>query len=187
METPFAPVEVFYSCSDSPVDAPLLEQLEQHLSVLRREGMIATWHKRQIVAGSDWQMELDHHLNTASLILLLISPDFLASDYQYGVELRRAMERHAENEARVIPILLRPCDWKGASFENLQVLPRNGKAITRWSDRDEASTEVARELRTVLQTLPSLLFSIPVPKLSLWNVPYQRNPYFTGRDGHLAV
>jgi TIR domain len=108
MEMPFAPVEMFYSCSDSPVDAPLLEQLEHHLSVLRQEGLIATWHKRQIVAGSDWQVELDRHLSTASLILLLISPDFLASDYQYGVELQRAIQRHDENDACVIPILLRP-------------------------------------------------------------------------------
>src|SRR2546429_4875888 len=101
METLFAPIEVFYSFAE--VDAPLLEQLERHLSVLRHEGYISTWHKRQIVAGSDWQVELDRHLNTASLILLLISPDFLASDYQYGVELQRAMERHDENEAYVIP------------------------------------------------------------------------------------
>ena len=97
MEMQFAPVEVFYSFAEA--DAPLLEQLERHLSLLRREGLISTWHKRQIVAGSDWQSKVDHHLNTASLILLLISPDFLASDYQYGVELQRAMERHDENEA----------------------------------------------------------------------------------------
>src|SRR5438874_117050 len=119
METSFVPVEVFYSYAEA--DTSLLEQLEHHLSVLRHEGSISTYHKRQIVAGSDWRAELDHHLDTASLILLLISPDFLSSDYQYGVELQRAMERHDAGEVHVIPILLRPCDWKSALFEKLQV------------------------------------------------------------------
>jgi hypothetical protein len=175
METPFAPVEVFYSCSDSPVDAPLLEQLEHHLSVLRHERLIATWHKRQIVAGSDWRVELDSHLNTAFLILLLISPDFLASDYQYGVELQRAMERHDENEARVIPILLRPCDWKGTPFEKLQVVPRNGTPLTLWRNRDAGFTEVVKEIRTALQALLSLPFNMLASARSLWNVPYPRD------------
>jgi hypothetical protein len=136
MEMPFVPVEVCYSFAE--VDAPLLEQLERHLSVLRQEGSISTWHKRQIAAGSDWQKELDRHFNTASLILLLISPDFLASDYQYGIELQRAMQRYDANEACVIPILLRPCDWQGAPFEKLlfptYTFHKNG-TITRRSGK----------------------------------------------------
>jgi tetratricopeptide (TPR) repeat protein len=174
MEMQFAPVEVFYSFAEA--DAPLLEQLERHLSVLRQEGFISTWHKRKIAAGSDWRVELDHYLNTASLILLLISPNFLASNYQYGIELQRAMTRYDEKEAHVIPILLRPCDWKGAPFEKLQVFPRNGTALTLWRNRDAGFAEVAQEIRTVLQTLRSL------PRRLLWNVPDRRNPYFTGRD-----
>ncbi|MFL5652760.1 MAG: tetratricopeptide repeat protein, partial [Ktedonobacteraceae bacterium] len=178
---PFPPVEVFYSFADG--DAPLLQQLEHHLSVLRREGQITTWHKRHITAGSDWQMELDQRLNTASLILLLISPDFLASDYQYGVELQQAMLRHAENEARVIPIVLRPCDWEGAPFARLQMVPRNGKAITTWRNRDEAFTEIAKEIRVALQTIQQLAISTPRSSLpKIWQVPYARNPFFTGRE-----
>jgi tetratricopeptide (TPR) repeat protein len=180
METQLTPVEVFYSFAEA--DAPLLEQLERHLSVLRHEEYISTWHKRQIAAGSDWRVELDRHLNAASLILLLISPDFLASDYLYGVGLQRAMERHDENEACVIPILLRPCDWKGTPFEKLQVIPRNGMPLTEWSNLDAGFTEVAQEIRATLQTLTSSPFSTPVFKRSLWNVPHRRNPYFTGRD-----
>src|SRR5258706_5594666 len=185
IETPFAPVEVFYSFAEA--DAPLLEQLEHHLSVLRYEGSISTWHKRQIVAGSDWQVELDRHLNTASLILLLISSDFLASDYQYGVELQRAMERHNENEARVIPILLRPCDWKGAPFEMLQAVPRNGIPLTLWRNLDAGFTEVAKEIRMALQTLPSSPFSPPtstrVRTRVLGFLPFVKTP--VGRDGLL--
>src|SRR5262249_28572791 len=94
MEKSRMPVTAFYSCSDSSEDIPLLEQLERHLSLLRREGYISTWHRREIVAGSNWQEELDRHLNTASLILLLISSDFLTSDYCYGTEMQRALQRH---------------------------------------------------------------------------------------------
>ena len=180
MQMPFAPIEVFYSYAEA--DAHWLEQLERHLSVFRREGYISTWHNRQIAAGSDWQVELDRYLNTASLILLLISPDFLASGYQYGMELQRAMERHEEHKACVIPILLRPCNWEGAPFEKLQMLPRNGMPLSMWRNRDAGFAEVAKEIRTILQTLGSLPFSTRAPERSLWNVPYRRNPYFTGRD-----
>src|ERR1700681_1525016 len=121
METPPAPVEVFCSCAEA--DVPLMDRLEHHLSVLRHEGLIITWHKRQVAAGEDWRNERDRHLHTASFILILISPDFLASDYLYGVELQRAMQRHQMNEAHIIPILLRPCEWASPPFENLQVIP----------------------------------------------------------------
>ncbi|HEU5382889.1 MAG TPA: tetratricopeptide repeat protein, partial [Ktedonobacteraceae bacterium] len=181
MDTPFAPIEVFYASAEA--DTLLLEQLERHLSILRHEGQITTWHRRQTVAGSDWQEELDQHLNTASLILLLISPDFLASNYQHGVELQRAMQRHNANEACVIPIVLRACDWEGASFDKLQVVPRNGKAITSWRNSDEAFAEVAREIRVALQAMQRLTVNTPAMALpKIWQIPYQRNPVFTGRD-----
>lgn len=150
MQKPLAPINVFYSCSDSPTDAPLLEQLERHLSALQREGLIATWHKRQIVAGSVRQEELDRHLNTSALILLLVSSDFLASDYCYGTEMRRALQRHAAREAQVIPILLRSCVWQNAPFAALEVLPTGAKPITLWRDRDAAWTDVVMGIRRAL-------------------------------------
>ncbi|MEO6892854.1 MAG: CHAT domain-containing protein [Ktedonobacteraceae bacterium] len=145
-----APIEVFYSCSDSSTDAPLLEQLERHLSALQREGVIATWHKRQITAGSVRQVELDRHLNTAALILLLVSSDFLASDYCYGTEMQRALQRHEAHEAQVIPILLRSCVWQSAPFAALEVLPTGAKPITMWRDRDDAWTNVVMGIRQAL-------------------------------------
>lgn len=154
METQRTPVEIFYSCSDSPTDAPLLEQLEHHLKALQREGLIATWHKRQIVAGSVRQVELDRHLNTAALILLLVSSDFLASDYCYGTEMRRALQRHAAKEAQVIPILLRSCVWQSAPFADLEMLPTGAKSITLWRDRDAAWTDVVMRIRQALDGKP---------------------------------
>jgi hypothetical protein len=156
MEKLLAPVKIFYSCSDSPTDAPLLEQLERHLSALQREGLIASWHKRQIVAGSVRQVELDRHLNTASLILLLVSSDFLASDYCYGTEMQRALQRHAAKEAQVIPILLRSCVWQSAPFAALEMLPTGAKPITMWRDRDAAWTDVVMGIRQALGGKPGV-------------------------------
>jgi TIR domain len=118
---------------------------------------------RIIDPGTDWSREIDKHLESASIILLLVSPDFLASDYCYDIEMKRAMERHDRGEARVIPIFLRPCDWTGAPFGKLQGLPTDAKPITssRWSSHDEAFTIVARGIRAAVETLraPSALIS----------------------------
>jgi tetratricopeptide (TPR) repeat protein len=185
MSTPSLPVEVF--CSFAEADAQLLEQLERHLSVLQHEKVITIWNKRQVVVGSDWKVEVDQHLNTASIILLLISPSFLASGYQYGIELQRAIERHNAREARVIPILLRPCDWRHALFGKLQVVPRNEKAVTIWHNQDEAFTEIAKEIRATLVDVQQFPDKFPPIVPATWNVPYRRNPHFTGRDEVLEL
>ena len=96
-----SPATVFYSYAHE--DEALRDELEKHLSLLQRQGTITAWHDRQITPGTDWQREIDQHLDKASLILLLISPDFLASDYCYTIEMQRALERHRAGKARVIP------------------------------------------------------------------------------------
>ncbi len=143
-----APVEVFYSYADA--DEDLCIELDRHLSLLVREGLIALWHKRQITPGMNWAEVLDHHLNVASVILLLISSDFLASDYCYGTEMQRAMERYGTNEVHIIPILLRPVDWQSAPFGRLKALPSNGRPVTSWPNRDEAFVDIAQGIRTAL-------------------------------------
>ena len=180
------PVELF--CIHADADESLCIRLEKHLSVLRREGLIATWSRRQIISGMDWKKMVDHHLNTASVILLLISSDFLASDYCYGVEMRHAMARHEAGEVLVIPILLRLVDnWQGGPFGDLKALPSNGIPVTRWSDRDAAFTDIARGLRNVLQENKLLPMGIPAVQLpkTIWNVPHPRNAFFTGRESIL--
>src|SRR5712691_1471711 len=138
------PVEVFYSYAHE--DETFRNELEKHLSLLRRQGLITAWHDRHILPGIDWAQAIDEHLERASVILLLISADFLASDYCYGIEMQRALQRHQANEARVIPILLRPVDWKDAPFARLQVLPTNAKPITAWNNQDEAFADVAADI-----------------------------------------
>ncbi len=135
------PTEVFYSYADA--DEALRKELEKHLSILQRQGLISSWYDRRIVAGTDWAKAIDTHLETASLILLLISPDFLASDYCTGREMKRAVARHRAKEARIIPILLRPVEWHGAPFEHLQALPTDGRSVTEWENVDAAFRDIA--------------------------------------------
>src|SRR2546429_7284316 len=98
------PVEVL--CCYSHADETWLRKVETHLSLLKRQGLISLWHNQLLIPGTDWAHAIDTHLKTASVIVLLVSADFLASDYCYSVEMKRALERHEADEARVIPILV---------------------------------------------------------------------------------
>jgi tetratricopeptide (TPR) repeat protein len=128
-----ASVEIF--CCYARKDHSLLNELRMHLIPLKRQGLITLWADTDIDAGIEWEKEIERHLETAQIILLLISPEFIASDYCYGIEMKRAMERHNRGEARVIPIILRPVYWQGTPFSVLQVLPLNGKPIIERSSR----------------------------------------------------
>lgn len=139
------PLELFYSYSHK--DEDLRDKLETHLSMLKRQKVISQWHDRVIIAGQEWGGEIDEHLKSADIILLLVSADFLASDYCYDIELKLAMERHEAGEACVIPVILRPCDWSGAPFSKLHALPRNAKPVTIWSNHDEAFTDIVQGIR----------------------------------------
>src|SRR5439155_1616189 len=143
------PIEVFYSYAQE--DDKYRKKLETHLSVLRRQKLINNWHPYMIGAGKEREREINAHLNAAHIILLLVSPDFINSDYCYDVEMTRAMERHKAGEARVIPILLRPVHWHGTSFGELQALPTNGKSVTGWPKADEAFYNIAEGIRNAVE------------------------------------
>lgn len=177
-------IEVF--CSYAPNDEMWLRQLETHLSGLKRQGLISFWHNRKILPGSNWAETIGTHLETSSIILLLISADFVASDYCYGTEMKRALELHRANKARVIPIVVRPCDWQQLPFGKLQALPMNAKPISIWEFLDEGWTEVTVGLRCVIEDLSVLSVSASRSLLpSVWMVPYPRNFFFTGQKGLL--
>jgi formylglycine-generating enzyme required for sulfatase activity len=146
-------IEIFFSYARK--DELLRDELAKHLKPLRQEGIIRDWHDREIPPGAEWQNEIDRHLESAQIILLLISADFLASDYCYSFELKRALERHTSNEACVIPVILRSCVWQNTPFGKLQVLPTDGKPIQSksWFDPDEAFTDVVRGLRRSIAQL----------------------------------
>lgn len=140
---------IFFSYSSA--DEPLRVELEQHLAVLKRAGLIETWGFRQIEAGDDWRRRIDDRLNSATIILLLVSANFLASDYCWNVEMRRAIERHDAGSAIVVPIVLKDCDWHAAPFSKLQLLPEGAKPVTRWRPRDRAWASVVAGIRRLLE------------------------------------
>jgi hypothetical protein len=140
---------LFFSYSHQ--DEKLRDQLEVHLAGLKRQGVISTWHDRRISAGTELGNAIDQNLNEADVILLLISPDFINSDYCYEREMLRAMERHDRLEARVIPIILRPCDWHGLSFGKLLAAPKDGKPVTKWADQDDAFLDIATAIKDALK------------------------------------
>jgi hypothetical protein len=121
-------LEAFISYSHR--DKDLGGELEKHLANLRRQQLITSWYDGDIIPGTEWQQEIVQHLNSARLILLLVSADFMDSDFCYSVEMEQAIARHNVDQARVIPILLRPTDWKGAPFEKLQALPSDATPVT---------------------------------------------------------
>jgi hypothetical protein len=113
--------------------------------------LVEVWHDRRIEPGVDWNRDIDLSLNSSKLILLLISADFIYSDYCYSVEMARALEREARGEAQVIPVILRPCDWRQLPFGRLQALPQYGKAVTTWPNQDEAYTDIVNQIRTFIE------------------------------------
>lgn len=139
------PLKIFISYSRT--DEDLKNKLVTHLASLEREGLIESWDFRMIVPGDEWDKEIYKELEGADIILLLISPDFIASNYCYDVEVKRALERHQIGDARVIPIILRHVDWIHAPFSKLQALPKDANPITSWSDEDKAFLDVIEGIR----------------------------------------
>ncbi len=144
-------VSVFFSYSHR--DETLRDELETHLAMLKRQGVINTWHDRRIGAGKELDQEINRYLEEAEIILLLVSPNFLASDYCYDVEMSRALERHESGDARVIPVILRPCAWHDAPFGKLMAIPNDGKPVTKYPDQDDAFLEITRAIKAAANEL----------------------------------
>jgi len=161
-QQPGEPMDVF--CSYSQKDEKLRGRLETHLSNLKRQKIISSWHDHKITAGEKWAGQIDQHLETAHIILLLVSADFLASDYCYDIELRRAIERHEAGEARLIPIILRPCDWQEALFGQYQALPKNGRPVTLWNPQDAAFAHIASGIRQAVEHIHANKSARQIPK-----------------------
>jgi WD40 repeat protein len=145
------PLEVF--CCYAREDQEMLEHLKKHLMPLQRSGQITVWSDTSLNAGVEWEKELHQHLESADIILLLISSDFIASDYCYSTEMGRAIVRHNEGNVVVIPILLRSTVWQNAPFARLQMVPTNTKPITNWPDRDDAFHDVTMQISQVVSEL----------------------------------
>ncbi|NJL47990.1 MAG: TIR domain-containing protein [Leptolyngbyaceae cyanobacterium SM2_5_2] len=151
-----APVSIFLSYSRK--DEALMQELKGHLEPLQRGQLIRSWYDGCITPGQEWEPQIKKNLETAQIILLLISVDFINSEYCYNIELIKAIERHKTGSAYVIPVILRSCLWQEVPVGDmrlgqLQALPKNAQPISKWSDRDEAYTNVVEGLHRTIQAL----------------------------------
>lgn len=145
------PVTAFISYSH--VDTKLKADLLKHLAPLKRLGLIDDWHDQEIKAGDEWEKAILTRVAKADLVLLLVSADFIASEYCYAKELEKALERHNAKKATVIPVILRHCLWNELPFGKLQALPNGAKPVTSWENQDEALMTVAQGVREAAQAL----------------------------------
>lgn len=151
MDKPRRPVRLFFSYSHK--DESYRNELETHLKLLQRQGFLETWHDRKIGASDDWKQSIDENLKRADIILLLVSADFIASDYCYEKEMEAALERHDDGEARVAPVIVRDVNWEKAPFARLGVLPEDGKAVSLWENRDRAWRNVAEGIEKLAEDI----------------------------------
>ncbi len=155
-------ISLFFSYSHK--DESFRDELEIHLAMMKREGLIEAWHDRRIDAGARLHEEISDHLESAKVILLLISPYFLASDYCYDREMVRALERHEKGEAVVIPVIVHPCDWKNSAFSHLRATPSDGKPISKFPNHHDAYLAVVKDVRKAIAKMePSSGRQKPLP------------------------
>lgn len=145
------PVKVFVAYAHA--DEPFLLQVNVRLAQLRRDGLISVWYDREIEAGIAWRQKIIDELDAADVVLVLVSPDFIASDFGWETELTRAIQRHRDGDARVVPVILRPCEWKETPLGELQALPKHGLPIVKWENQDDALLDVATGLRRAISSL----------------------------------
>jgi hypothetical protein len=145
------PTEAFLSYA--PADEALVHGFEKHLAALKRDGLLATWHEGLVSPGASWNDVTCWWLDRAQLVLPLITADFLASDRCYNVHLARALERHEARQVHIVPILLRPCDWRTTTLAALTPLPENQRPVTAWPDSDIAFAAITTRLRQLLGDL----------------------------------
>jgi hypothetical protein len=175
-------MEVFLSYSHR--DEDLRNELEKHLSILKRQGAIDVWSDHRIGPGEEIGGQIDQHLESADVILLLVSSDFLDSDYCYDVEMARAMERHEQGEARVIPVILRPCAWHGAPFGHLKAIPTDGKPVVKHPTLDDGFLEVVEAVSAVANSRAGNVLRTPeAPRRETGTAAVERGP----RSSNLRV
>ena len=152
-------IDLFFSYSHQ--DEAMRNELEVHLAMLKRNGLLRSWHDRRISAGGELHREISEHLEAADVILLLLSPYFLASDYCYEMEAQRALKRHEEGTAVVIPVILQPCDWLESPFRKLRATPSDGKPIAKFPNMHDAFLEVTRDIRVAAERLKKAETLVP--------------------------
>ena len=174
-------LKLLYSYSHR--DAKLRNELDMHLRLLERQDIISGWHDREISPGADWRKDILQELESADIILLLVSAEFLASDFCYGVEMKRALERHAAGTARVVPIILSPCDWQESPLGELQALPEDAHPVILRRPRAKSWDAITKSLRAVADEIRKARKDQP-DAAALQESP---RPSLTQREGEIPL
>src|SRR5262245_41336122 len=138
----------------NPADEAEKEDLVTHLGVLQRQGLIETWTDDQSTPGVDKASEMEEAINRANVTILLITPNFLSSDFVSGEEMKRIMERRQTQAMILYPIIARPCAWKKVPWlARLRVRPRDEKPVWREGGRyvDEELASIAEEIAEIME------------------------------------
>ena len=138
--------------SYSHLDTPAMERLRTHLAALMRDG-VSVWFDGDLDAGDQLSTGIARALRQADIFVALLSPDYLASNYCWNIEYRRAMNRRARGSMRVVAAVVRPCDWKSTRAAGFKLLPRDGRPVTRWRSADEAFLNIAEGIKGVVRTV----------------------------------
>ena len=149
MSTTNQPIKIFYSYAHQ--DLPLVQELDKHLTYLKRSQRIEVWNEQMLSAGSNRAREIDRQLNSADIILLFISPDFMVSDHTYELMIEAVRGSEKQGSKRVIPVLLRPTWRPGSSIEHIQSLPSNNRPVSTWKNKDAAFEDIISGLRQVVE------------------------------------
>ncbi len=155
-------------CCYAREDQNFLHNLKKHLISLEREELIIVQADIDISPGTEWEQAIYHHLEAADIILLLVSASFIASDYCFNKEMRRAIARHEQKVARVVPVIIRPASWQSMPFGKLQVLPEDAKPVSTWKNPDEAFLSITEGIRTLVQELATGITVNRKPGPPLW-------------------
>ena len=144
-------VKIFIAYSRK--DSEYLDEIRTHFTPLERSQKVTVWYDGKIEPGAVWEVEIKKRLHTAHIILLLVSADSIASDYFYDKEMKDALIRHKQGTAVVVPFIVRPCAWNATPLKDLQAIPLNGKAVTTWSNKDEAYNDAVDRLWAMINKI----------------------------------
>ena len=148
------PVKVFFSYCHR--DESFKEGLEEHMAQLRREEKLATWSDRELIPGEDWDETIKENLLTSDVVLFLVSSSFIASHACWDVEVTEILKRRDQGgKVELVPVILRPCEWHESILGKFQGLPKDGKAVSTWEDRDEAYLNIVKGIRALLKSFQS--------------------------------
>lgn len=143
------PVNAFISYSHA--DEKDLDRLRKHMAMLQREGSISAWTDHAVLPGTNLSGEIDKNLQASAIFIALLSPDYIASGYCYEKEFEKAQELYEAGKLRIVPVIVEPCDWLNTPFKDLLALPKDGKAISTWTNQNTAYLDVVNGLRRILQ------------------------------------